>query len=77
MRCQHDQQFSSLCDRVARGRITEADEVYLQSRVRNTELENKNDKCKFGTLSTIVTTNKKRNLINKQKLNQLLPHEKE
>ena len=33
MRCQHDQQFSSLCDRVARGRITEADEVYLQSRV--------------------------------------------
>ena len=45
MRCQHDQQFSSLCDRVATGRITEADEVYLQSRVRNTELEKKNDKC--------------------------------
>ena len=37
MRCQHDQFFSSLSDRVARGSITESDVHYLMSRVQNTE----------------------------------------
>ena len=68
MRCQHDAFFSSLCDRVARGTITEEDELYLKSRVQTTDSEEDNDKFKYGKLSVIVTTNKKRNIINKQKL---------
>ena len=77
MRCQHDPVFSSLCDMVARGNITDEVERYLNSRVQETESENDNDKFKYGHLSIIVTTNPKRNLINEQKLDQLLPNEKE
>ena len=64
MRCKSDQVFSSLCDRVGRGKITDADEVYLNSRVKSTESENENDMFKCGKLSIIVTTNMKRNLVN-------------
>ena len=77
MRCQNDPFFSSLCDRVGRGSITEEDEVYLKSRVQPTESENQNDNFKCGKLSIIVTTNMKRNLVNSDKLIQLLPNQKE
>ena len=77
MRCQNDTQFSRLCDFVARGDITDEVESYLKSRVQTTESENDNANFKNGNLSIIVTTNKKRSLVNTQKLIQLLPHEKE
>ena len=75
MRCQNDVAFASLCDRVGRGSITEDDLNYLKSRVQSTEAENEN--FKSGKLSTIVTTNLKRNLVNMEKLSTLLPNERE
>ena len=77
MRSQADPYFSSLCDRVGRGKINDEDERYLKSRIQSTELECCNDHFKNGKLSIIVTTNKKRNLINSQKLSELLPYKKE
>ena len=77
MRSQSDPLFSSLCDRVGRGTITEDDEMFLRSRVQKTDSENFNDNFKDGHLSIVVTTNKLRELINNQKLKELLPHEKE
>ena len=77
MRCQNDPLFSSLCDRVGRGKITEEDEMYLRSRVLATESENENENFKCGKLSIIVTTNMKRNYVNTKKLMELIPNEKE
>ena len=42
MRSQKDPYFSSLCDRVGRGRINTEDEKYLKSRVTHTEIEGDN-----------------------------------
>ena len=77
MRSQQDPFFSSLCDRVARGKINDEDKNYLRSRIQPTDSENSNDNFKNGKLLIIVTTNKKRDLVNYQKLSQLLPKEKE
>ena len=77
MRSQQDPIFSSLCDRVARGKITEEDQKYLKARIQLTESENLNENFKNGKISIIVTVNKKRNLLNSQKLASLLPDEKE
>ena len=77
MRSQKDPYFSSLCDRVARGRITEEDKKYLLSRVIDTETENQNENFKLGKICIIVTTNPKRNFVNSQKLSTLLPNVKE
>ena len=77
MRNQTDQQFSSLCDRVGRGEITKEDEEYLSSRITKTDNEMDNEKFKTGKISIIVTTNKKRELINNKKLDELLPNAKE
>ena len=74
MRSSRDLFFSNLCDRVGRGKINEEDEKYLNSRVQFTDSEKSNEKFKLGELSIIVTTNKKRNLINGQKLTELLPN---
>lgn len=76
MRSNQDPTFSSLCDRVGRGKITKDDEDYLHSRVLSTDAENCNEAFKTGKISIIVTTNKKRNLVNQQKLLQLLPDAK-
>ena len=76
MRSQKDPLFSSLCDRVARGKITDEDEIFLKSRVQITESEQCNENFKNGNLSIIVTTNKKRNLVNTQKLAELISNEK-
>ena len=75
MRSQKDPQFSEVCDRVGRGTITESDEKYLKSRVQSTDSENCNDNFKNGKISIIVTTNPKKDLINHQKLEKLLPNQ--
>ena len=77
MRSQKDPKFSCLCDRVAKGEINNEDEMFLQSRVQSTESEKDNENFKNGTLSIIVTTNKKKDLINREKLAELLPDVKE
>ena len=77
MRSQTDPFFSDLCDRVARGSLTESDEKYLQSRVQLNDSENLNEPFKVGRLLIVVTTNKKKDLINSHKLSQLLPGTKE
>ena len=59
MRSQQDPIFSSLCDRVARGEITEDDQKYLKARIQLTESENLNENFKNGKISIIVTVNKK------------------
>ena len=76
MKSSQDIEFSNLCDRVARGRITEEDELFLKSRIQATDTENHNENFKQGKISIIVTVNKKRNLINKNKLAELLPTKK-
>ena len=73
MRSKEDAEFSLLCDRVAQGEVTEADEQFLKSRVKDTESEKDNEKFKLGKLSIIVTTNKKREAVNEEKLASLLP----
>ena len=77
MRSKEDSVFSSLCDRVGRARITKEDEEYLKSRIQSTDIEDDNENFKTGKISIIVTTNKKKDLINSQKLSQLLPNTKE
>ena len=77
MRSQKDPFFSDLCDRVARGNLTDDDEKFLKSRVRDTDSENSNESFKEGKVLIIVTTNPKKDLINQKKLSELLPHQEE
>ena len=77
MRSKTDQYFSELCDRVGRGNLTKEDEKYLQSCVRPTDSENYNEAFKDGKLLIIVTTNRKKDFINHEKLTKLLPCERE
>ena len=58
---------------MGRGKIDDADEKFLRSRIKTTDSENYNESFKNGSLSIIVTTNKKKDLINSQKLSDLLP----
>ena len=74
MRSNNDIEFSNLCDRVGRGKITEKDEQYLKSRITSTDSENYNESFKNGSLSIIVTTNKKKDFVNHKKLADLLPN---
>ena len=75
MRSQKDPEFSNICDRVGNGTYTKCDLEYLQSCIRNTESENHNENFKNGKVSIIVTTNKRRQEINENKLESLLKHE--
>ena len=77
MRSQKDPFFSDLCDRVKVGAITDSDKEYLLSRVKSFESENYNDSFKSNKLLIIVTTNSKKDMVNKQKLRDLLPTAKE
>ena len=70
MRSQQDLHFSSLCDRIGTGTITDEDDNFLRSRIQNTNSEYDNENFKNGKLSIIVTTNKKRNFVNDEKLNE-------
>ena len=76
MRCRNDEEFSAICDRVGKGTINIEDEKFLQSRIISTPLEDDNAYFKDGTIAIIVTTNKKREEINIEKLERLLPHKK-
>ena len=77
MRSNKDAYFSDLCDRVGRGNITEDDEKYLHSRVRENPSENFNENFKNGKVLIVVTTNPKKDQVNNHKLSTLLPLEKE
>ena len=77
MRSQKDPLFSDLCDRVGRGTLKESDKEYLMSRVTPCEAENDNENFKSGKLLIIVTTNAKKNIVNQQKLRDLLPNTRE
>ena len=77
MRSQKDPFFSDLLDRIARGIVTADDEQFLRSRIQPSSSENSNDNFKDGKILIIVTTNPKKDLINHQKLMELIPHEKE
>ena len=77
MRSMKDPVFSALCDRVGIGEVTKSDEDSLRSRILPCPEEHQNENFKNGSLSIIVTTNKKKDLINNQKLTDLLPDEKE
>ena len=73
MRSNKDAYFSDLCDRVGRGNLTEDDEKYLQSCVKENPSENLNENFKNGKVLIVVTTNAKKDQINQQKLSTLLP----
>jgi hypothetical protein len=77
MRSHSDLEFSSLCDRVGRNRITEADEMFLKSRIEANPNEEDNESFKTGKLSIIVTTNMKREFVNSKMLSKLLPNGRE
>ena len=72
MRSKCDVYFSELCDRVGRGEITSQDEEFFKSRIQPCPSEFDNENFKNGDLSTIVTTNKKKDYINNQKISTLL-----
>ena len=75
MRSKGDNAFGELCDRIARNELTDDDLETLQSMVRDSPNEQSNDMFKKGKISIIVTTNVKRQSINTEKLENLLPHE--
>ena len=77
MRSQADPEFADLCDRVKEGKQSKEDIEFLNSRIRECPSEMFNENFKNGKLSIIVTTNDKKNLINQEKLENLLPSEKE
>ena len=77
MRSMTDPEFGNVCDRIAVGKLTNDDEVYLKNLVRKSPNENNNELFKTGQMSIIVTTNKKRERINLEKLEKLLPNSQE
>ena len=75
VRSEKDPKFGEVCDRIGTGNILPEDETYLKGMIRESPRENNNESFKNGKISVIVTTNKKREKINHEKLNQLLPHQ--
>ena len=49
---------------------------FFKSRVIPTDLENTNENFKTGKISIVVTTNRKREEVNLEKLNSLIPDER-
>ena len=74
VRSEKDQEFGEVCDRIAQGCISNEDENYLKQLIRKSPSENDNEAFKSGKTSIIVTTNNKREKINLNKLESLLPH---
>ena len=58
MRSQKDAHFSDLCDRVARGKLTNEDERFLISRVQMNTAENDNENFKTGKILITVKPKK-------------------
>ena len=77
MRSANDEGFSALCDRVGRGKITTEDIAFLNSRIIPCPSKSSNESFKYGKVSVIVTTNAKKDAVNHQKLEELLPYNKE
>ena len=77
MRSQKDPYFSDISDRVRVGRVTKEDIDFFNSRVLPCASEDSNESFRLGRLCIIVTTNSKKDLINNEKLEQLLPNQKE
>ena len=73
IRSMQDPTFGEVCDRIAKGCLMADDEAYLRKLVRKTPKENDNEAFKTGKISVIVTNNKKREKINLEKLEKLLP----
>ena len=76
MRSSTDASFAAICDRVGEGLITKEDEEFFKSRIIDCQMENDNEHFKEGTIAIVVTTNKHREKLNLEKLEQLLPNEK-
>ena len=76
MRCTSDVAYAELCDRVGKGQLTVEDEIFFKSRIIPTETEKSNENFQKGLIYIIVTTNRYREEINNEKLQELLPHEK-
>ena len=74
MRSQKDPLFGEVCDRVGKGSLLPKDEKFICSLIRKTPRENDNESFKSGAVSIIVKTNKKRERINNEKLDNLLPN---
>jgi len=77
MRSRCDPYFSDLCDRVGRDEITAEDEEFLKSRIQPCPAEFDNENFRNGDLSIIVTTNKKKDHINNEKVSLLLSDQRE
>ena len=73
MRSMTDPEFGDVCDRISTGTITAKDEDYLRNLVRTSPNENNNELYKTGQMSIIVNTNARREKINNEKLDLLLP----
>ena len=69
--------FSNISDKVRKGICDSDVQKYMHNHVKPCKNESDNEKYALGKLSIIVTTNKERDRINMEKLNQLLPLEKE
>ena len=77
MRSQADPKFSDLSDRVKVGKLLKEDIEFFKSRIVECPSEFSNESFKTGKLSIIVTTNEKKDIINQEKLEQLIPDQKE
>ena len=77
MRSQADPKFSDLSDRVKVGKLLKEDIEFLKSRIVECPSEFSNESFRTGKLSIVVTTNEKKDIINQEKLEQLLPDQKE
>ena len=75
MRCMNDEEFAKIQDRIGQGILTQEDHKYLMSRVQTTPLEDDNKNFQNGSVSIIVTLNKQREEINREKLMKLIPDE--
>ena len=73
-----DFKFAEICDKVCKGIIDSDVQQFLESSVieNETSSEISNDSFKYGKLSIIVPSNKKREKINNEKLEKLPPNEK-
>ena len=75
MRSQDDE-YSDISDEVRKGNCDERITKYLRNHVGSCPSENNNEKYATGKFCIIVTSNKKREAINYEKLEKLLPHKK-
>ena len=72
-----DAEFSIISDKVRRGTCDSEVQKFMEKCVKSCPNEFNNEKYALGKLSIIVTTNTEREAINIEKLNDLLPLEKE